>query len=224
MANGLHGYTAKFIRFIEAALPDAGTETEGMTVRDSADSKLKTWKDGEWTELGGGGGGGAGGLIWYTSTDQPGPATEYLTNLEFDVYPASGFVYKWAILNVPDSYVAGNQITLKKGVCVVNSTDTGKDIHFKVQSYLLRVGQSFSTLADTDVSTNPEIAVGGTANIGLAVGDIDITNEDGEIDSIAVSPGDRILMQFYRSTDTETVSVPEDVLFLKDSLIPDFGG
>jgi hypothetical protein len=65
-------------------------------------------------------------------------------------------------------------------------------------------------------STNTELTLS-TANELTSVGDVDLTDGVGEVNSIQVQPNSVLLIKFYRDNTNETSSSSEDARFLKFS-------
>ena len=100
----------------------------------------------------------------------------------------------------------------------VNSTDNTKDVLFRTATYLVKnSGAAMTALAGTPhTSTNTEVAPGATANYGLEIGSLDLTSSIGEINSVAVEPGDILIVRLYRDFANETDSFQGDADLVKD--------
>lgn len=176
--------------------------------------------DSDWVEFGtvSGGGGGSGTLTGYAVDDYLHPeevTVQGVQFLRFDYLDQKSRFYK---IKVPSSYEAGQQIYLSDGVFKVNSTDNTKDILFSADTYLVKkTGATMAALAGTPhTSTNTEVAPGATANYGLAIGDLDLTEADGEVNGVAVAAGDILIVRIYRNFAAETASFQGDADLVRD--------
>ena len=64
---------------------------------------------------------------------------------------------------------------------------------------------------------NTEVTLVGATNILRDIGDLDLTTGIGEIDSVAVTAGDTLLVKFFRDNINETSSALADCRLLKYS-------
>lgn len=203
------------------AIP-AGVRYEGMPVfviSEGANYQLVGGiLNANWEDFGSGGGGGSS-MNWSTVDGRSGPSTSQDDFLDFWDFSDSLIMYIKTSFTVPSSYVPGDQIKLKNGIVRVNSTDTTKDILIRASSYLFLPSNSLeSTNGNLHVSTNTEVAVLANALYGISLGDIDVTTAIGEMDSVAVVPGAKIVTLMYRDLANETAGVPATVQLLKDSM------
>lgn len=149
------------------------------------------------------GGGGAGGSLKWVEN---GPSPELIKEANVEVYAYAlgdaGSQALYALVRVPTSYVAGRQISLKIPVYSVDASGT-----FLIQSVatLIRTGtDTFSSTTNQRTSTNSAItASGGNQNIPQSVV-LDLTSSSGQINSVAVTAGDYIIVKLQRGTDTAT--------------------
>jgi len=147
------------------------------------------------------GGGGGGSLEWLEYTDAPTPDVEN-SGIPFRIYRfQSGLAQAlYASIKVPTTYVAGSPIKLKTEFY---SSDSAGTALIQTLSTLIRQGTDpVSFVTNQRTSTNGAVTMNaGTVNIpqGLA---LDLTDSTGKINSVAVSPGDLILVKLLRATDT----------------------
>lgn len=153
------------------------------------------------------GGGGAGGsLKWVEST---GVAPLLINESGFEVYSFSlgdaGSQAVYAAVRVPSSYVAGRPVSLKIPIYSVDASGT-----FLIQSVstLIRIGtDAYTSTTNQRTSTNTAItATGGNQNVPQAV-ILDLTSSIGQINGVAVTAGDIILVKLIRGTDTAASDV-----------------
>ncbi len=178
-----------------------------LKVYAKTDSFLYTKNDaGLESKLGGGGGGGA--LQWVEAALAP--VSSLQSNFlcyEFDDAVDS---YLYTALRVPSSYAAGSPISLNMVAHCAGSADT-----FLLQTLatLVRTGvDAISSTTNQYTSTNVAITMSaGTVNEPQEI-IFDVSNSNGEINSVAVSAGDLILVRLTRDytndTSTEKVYVP----------------
>ncbi len=170
------------------------------------------------------GGGGGAGLEWYFG-DSNAPVEAILSNglrvLDFSQLPDEQTMYVGLV--VPSSYVPGTQILLTDGKFF--SPLTSGEVLWRTQTNLLKAGVVATTdpLTATDhESTSGQQAVDPQANEIVEIGDIDLTNASGEINSVAVAPGDQLLVKFFRDTSSETSSLAGDARLIRASFQPKF--
>ena len=158
--------------------------------------------DGTWATAGGGGG---GSLTWVEGT----PSPELLREANVDVYSFSsgdaGVQALYATVKVPSSYIAGSPIKLKMPVYSI--IDSGTFLISTVAT-LVRVGVDlYSTTANQRTSTNTAItSTAGNVGEPQAV-DFDLTSSIGQINAVAVSAGDYIIVKLIRGSDTTTLPI-----------------
>lgn len=152
------------------------------------------------------GGGGAGGSLKWV---EDGPSPELIKEANVEVYAYSladaGSQALYALVRVPTSYVAGRQISLKIPVYSISASNT-----FLIQSVatLIRTGtDTFSSTTNQRTSTNTAItASGGNQNIPQSVV-LDLTSSTGQVNGVAVTAGDYIIVKLQRGSDSDTADV-----------------
>ena len=209
--------SADFNTFTEKPLP---VENDIVLIEDSEDSFSK--KKVLLTNLLGGGGGGGGSFAWELN-GLSSPIESIFNNqisvLDFD-YESNHEIF--ASLVVPDSYKAGDQILIK-GMKYFTSATTG-NVFFKTETTLIKAGQDMTSLPTAHVSSNTEFTLTGAANILRDIGDLDLTDISGEIDSVAVDIGDILLVRFLRDNSNESIGANQDCRLLKYSASVKFDG
>jgi hypothetical protein len=164
----------------------------------------------------GGGGGGVGGFT-FSNLNSNGPSEGFV----LDYVPVFLFSHTdeqeiSAFVTVPDSYTAGTQILLQK---VSGLSESSGDVLLECRSYLIKSNQNLSSLPTPHLSSSEESL---TANLLKVWGSFQLTDLDGEIDSVAVSPGDFLLIKFNRKPSLETATLTNDFKFFKLSALPVF--
>ncbi len=151
-----------------------------------------------------GGAGGSRSIEWIVSSPgnnfpSPTPSIDSAANEIFSF--GSGLAQvMYATIRVPSTYAVGSQINLRVLFYSPDSTGTAF-VH--ALGTLVRVGtDAFSSNTNAHLSTNTALTLGGgTVNIPQAVV-CDLTDSAGKINSVAVSPGDLIMVELLRGTDT----------------------
>jgi len=197
-----------FTSFTEKLTPVDG---DFVLIEDSQDTFAK--KKVDLANLIGGGGGGGGSFAWGLNEDiSPGESLQDgMEVLDFDFESVMAIS---ALVIVPGSYKPGDQITLQNAVFF--SADTQDNVLFKGRSTLFKLGEDATAVVNQHVSINAELTLT-TANALTAVGDIDLTDGSGEVNAIAVAPGDILKIELFRDNTNETVSSVEDARLLRYS-------
>lgn len=121
---------------------------------------------------------------------------------------------------VPEGYVAGNLLALMGGVFYCSNTTTGK-VLMKAATTLLKKGNSNLTEStNVHISTNIEANVAAITNDMALIGNIDLTDSTGKINSVDVEAGDILKIRLYRDTDNESASVDDTVLIPRTCFEP----
>lgn len=214
LATGLAKLSFVFETYTTGARPAVGAA--GRVIFNSSISSLQVDTGAVWSSIGGGGG---SALIWRLVDNAPIEANVAGVNVcDFD-YLSSQEI--WAHIQVPESYAAGTQIKLKGGAFATSATAGA--ILFRATSYLLRAASTvLGTHSNSNTSTNAEVAAAPVASRITAIGDIELTDVSGQINAVAVAPGDVILVKLIRDTGNESASAPADARLLRDSFIPKF--
>jgi hypothetical protein len=204
MAGKIQGADVK----TEAELISAGA-TASSLIRDtqiyiSANSINKTLDDAIIDgDVSGGSGGGS--MKWIEGV----PSANTIKEADVEVHTFSladaGSQFLYAMVRVPTTYQAGKQIRCRIPVYSIDSSGT-----FLIQSVarLIRTGtDTFSTTANTRTSTNTAITASGANQNKPQAVILDLTSTIGEINAVAVSAGDYIIVRLQRGTDTATSDV-----------------
>lgn len=152
-----------------------------------------------------GGGGGGSALIWDEPAGSSPLQSFYSNKLSVYVYEASASQELYTEIHVPSSYNAGSPVTLK---VKVYNVDTSGDILMRAQATLVRAGvDDVSSTTNQRTTTNSAITMTSSIDSEVQSIDLDLTDSSGNINGVAVSAGDTIIVRFYRDTDTATSEV-----------------
>lgn len=158
----------------------------------------------DWTLLNFGAGGGAGGgidLEWFEQNEAP--ILDIESNSEVYQFADVDPQFLYGEVRIPDGYVSGKPISLKGHF--FSSLTTGT-VFFKSIATLIRTGtDSTGSTTNRHFSTNAAITVNGTAYVDTAL-ELDLTDTDGLINGVLVSPGDRIKISIRRDTSSDTLA------------------
>lgn len=146
--------------------------------------------------------GGGGGIVLEWEEQANSPVKEIENNIAGYKFTNALAQELYSEFRVPDSYQAGNPITLK---AKFYSPDTSGTVHFKTQSTLLGAASEVTSTTNQRTSTNTAVTMSGANdNIPQEV-EFDLTDGSGEVNAVAVAAGDIILVRLYRdSADTAT--------------------
>ena len=150
--------------------------------------------------------------------DTLGPISEFIDGFLFESFDNVSVQEIFVVFNVPPTYVAGTQIFLKQGkfFCADVSPAT---VQFQSISTLINASTVLGTYTNTYTSTNAAVTLSATSNLITNIGNIDLTDASGEINSVAVQAGDKIRVKLYRLASGST----QDARLLLDSLELTFG-
>lgn len=192
-------------------------ENDIVIIEDSEDSFNK--KKAKLENLLGGGGGGGSFLFELNGDISPIESIESgISTLDFD-FESNMEVY--ASISVPAEYKAGDQIFLRNTSFF--SAGSSDNVLFKAETTLIQAGDDITSLTNKHLSINTELTLS-TANVVTSLGDLDLTDVSGEVNTIAVAPNDILLIRFYRDNTNETISSSEDARLLKFSPSISFTG
>lgn len=168
--------------------------------------------DGEIAPLGGGAGGGSS-LVW--EKDNNGPITSIIDGIKVELFDDVSDHTMYALIAIPTGFRPGKPISLKNGL--VASDSVVGNIKFTTLASIYRSGIVLGSGPVQHTSTNTEITVSGVANTLSSIGTLDLTDGVGEINSVAVAAGDKILIQLFRDSAGETSTAVGDAKLLINS-------
>lgn len=179
----------------------------GLLVYDTDTLTVWQYNGARWVEVGSGGGGGSS-LEWTIDTNGPLPDYGFFQNLFTFIYGEDQQLY--AVYSVPLSYSGVGQI---KMVAKVTSPDTSTaTLHFKTQTTLIAAGDHLGSTTNQRTSANAELNLTVlTSGRALAL-ECDLTDADGKINSVSVSPGDILIIRLYRDDSVATSTAPASFL------------
>lgn len=159
----------------------------------------------------GAGGGGMGGfpVKWVSDVNAPLNVQENLMNVWR--FAAGGSQSLYAVYKVPASYAAGTQLSLR---FQWYSSGTSGNVLLRTVATLIRAAtDAVTSTTYQETSTNSAVTLSaGTVNEPQTVA-ANLTNATGQINSVAVSAGDLIIIKLERATDTATA----DAALIADS-------
>lgn len=210
-------------------LDDQGSDP---TAPAASKTRLFSKSDGLWLRRNGasatrvGSGGGGSSLLWRLISNAPAENDPSGTDLGLEIleFNKDDSQEIWAQIQVPADYVAGTQILLKGGKFA--TTVTSGKVLFKATAYLLQAGTTvIGTYSNSRSSTNAAVTAAGVASRLTSVGDVDLTDTSGQINSVAVAAGDLLLVKLIRDTAGEVSaggSAAADARFIRFAMIPKF--
>jgi hypothetical protein len=167
-----------------------------------------------WQPISGSGGGGGGTTLrWIEGSIAP--INDQLSGFEYRGFGSLDQQELFAILNVPESYVTGKPINIKSGIFFTSAT-TG-NIKFKCETALITGSTVIGTYPNVHNSTNAQVTANAVANTVTYIGDIDLTDSLGEINSVQVQAGDKLRIRLIRDYSNETSPAGQDVRLITDS-------
>ena len=183
----------------------ASTANDGELVYSTDTNSFFVITGGELVPAGGGGGGTS--LIWEKNSSLA-PITEYVDGIKVESFDDESGQEIYATIPVPSSYRAGKPITLKSGIYACASTSG--NVLFSAETKLLKEGSTvLGSLGTAHSSTNSETTVPSTSNELQAIGDVDLSDSSGEINSVAIAAGDKLLVRLFRNNSSESTSASD---------------
>lgn len=150
-----------------------------------------------------GGAGGGGGFRW-TPVDGAAPVEDFeYGDLVYIFQPGNNVQKIQSYLKVPQGYTAGKQVKL---YLALYSTSAAGTILFRATSTLIKKNAT-AIDSTTNQYTSTNVALTNSVAKQYRETLIDLSSNIGEINSVAIAPGDIIKVELYRLTDTDTTDV-----------------
>jgi len=150
-----------------------------------------------------GGGGGGSGIIWEEQGNSP--VKSLKSNASVYTFVAGEAQELYTEIHIPSTYSTGNPIALK---IKAYSAGTSGDILLRAQATLIRAEtDDIASTTNQRTTTNSAITMSSANDNEIQKISLDITDGSGQINSVAVSASDTILIRLYRDTDTDTSDV-----------------
>lgn len=202
--NGYVGVWVAHVNSTPAANPSTTTKYKVYMKSDGYMYKLNSaGVESSVVNAGTGGGGGGGSLKFLERSNSP-----YLTvenNLEVYVFDAGLAQELYAAIRVPQSYVAGSQINMRG---LIYNADTSGNILVRTQATLIRAEvDEVTSTTNQRTSTNSAITMSAANDQEPQKVVWDLSSNSGQINAVAISAGDLIVVRLYRDTDTATSEV-----------------
>lgn len=159
--------------------------------------------------FGGSGGGGGSALLFQESTNSP-IATIGPTGLKTYAFVQGDAQILYAAIKVPQSYLTGTQIFAY--VDFYSPDNTGTAFMQSITTLIRQGTDAITFTGNQRTSSNTAVTLSaGTVNIPQGV-TLDLTDVIGEINGVSVNPGDILLVQLTRGSDTgvSDLQVPTD--------------
>lgn len=157
-----------------------------------------------WQVVGGSGGssgGGGGSLTWKENAGNA-PVATVESFVESHLYASAQSQELYALIKVPNSYTSGRQITMKLEFYSPDSSGTA--LLQTLTTLVRKTTDAISSTTNQRTSTNSAVTLsGGTVNIPQEI-TLDLTSSTGQVNAVAVSAGDLLIVKLTRGTDTAT--------------------
>lgn len=152
------------------------------------------------------GGGGAGGGFTWNEPQGISPIQGEVQGEKIYSYEAGKSNYLVAFLKVPASYVPSSQLGLN---IAHYCAGTGGNMLLKAETTLIRKDTD-AVSSTTNQHTSGNIAISNTVADQYKEAVVDLMSATGEVNLVAVTAGDLLIVRLYRDTD----SLTQDVNFL----------
>ncbi len=193
--------------------------TNGNAYYNTVTHTPRMYQNGSWSDLGSTSPSGVPPLL-FNPNGINAPGVSYTDGVDLLDFDNANSQEIWALVKVPDDYVAGRQIKIKglSYFCNVNSNN----VLLKTITTLLESASSIlGTYTNTHTSTNTE-KTQTVSNRLETVSEIDVSDAAGLINAVAVAPGDMLRIKLYRDNASETVPAAADARVLRYSGVMSF--
>lgn len=166
-----------------------------------------------------GGGGGGGGLLWLPSTLLSAPQEGEVNGFRYHEFSYQDDSDQHSVVgfHVPDSYTPGSQIKLR---LAFSSPSSSNGFKFQTTSTLIRSSDAITST--TNQHTNAQEFTNTLAN-GYHEAEFDLTESDGQVNGVDVSPNDWLALDLTRLTNDANDDDSTAVKFLWSLTQPVFG-
>jgi hypothetical protein len=165
---------------------------------------------GRWIKVpGGSGGGGGGSLRWVEGGNAP--LRNFANEIETYDFGAGLAQALYTTVKVPESYVAG--VPIKMRILAYNPDTSGNILLQSVATLIRKEVDEITSTTNQRTSTNSAITMSAANDNEPQEIELDLTDSGGDINAVAVSPGDLIKVKIQRATDTAT----SDVSLIQDA-------
>ncbi len=200
-------------RIVTQTAANVSIKPNGMAVLRYDDSTSR------WYVLSSSGAGGGGASFRWYEPSSGGMQREVLASgVELFVATNLETSTVFAQVEVPDSYVPGTQIFAKNGK-VFSATTTG-DFLIRSVARIFKANIDGTSTPTGHTSTNSAQTIDGTTNEIVEVSDLQLTDASGQINSVAVQPGDMLLVQLQRLPADAADTLDDDLKIFVDSFEP----
>jgi hypothetical protein len=200
----LNAPTIDAAAFTQSDTPPSNPVTGKVKMYFKTDGKayVRDWSGTE-KKVGGSGGGGSS-LIWDKNTNLP-PVDVSQDGVKLEGFAHTETQELSLVVNVPETYEQTVPIKLVGGSLCTDVTSG--NILIKAETTLIRPNQTVLGLyPNKHTSTNSITVAPAQANLISLIGDIDLTDANGAINSLNVAPGDKLRVRLYRDVANESPS------------------
>jgi hypothetical protein len=189
------------------AIP-SGVRYEGLIVYSVADATnyqlVGGITNGDWKELSGGG--GAGGFTPQWNNDTNAPLFSVVNGVPRWDFDQAAVQSLYCLIKVPNGYAGAKPITMRS--FFTNQDSSTNNVLFQTLTTLIKPGTDLlSSTTNQRTSTNTAKVQSPTLTGKIQVVVNDLTDTSGNINGVAVTPGDTLLVTFFRNaSDTSLVA------------------
>lgn len=161
------------------------------------------------------GGGGGGGLRWQAQTAD-GAVQDFENGEQVFFFPSATAAKSTVMMQVPNGYVAGKQISV---LLTCYTPDSSGNMKMKTTTTLIRQNtDAIDSVTNQYSSTNAQL----TNTVAKAPRRItfDLTDSTGKVNAVSVSPGDILKIELTRDYGNESSAGASDVRFLPSATEP----
>lgn len=151
------------------------------------------------------GGGGGGALKWYEDVNAPIEVADSF--FRFRSFEQGLGQSMYCLFKVPDTYTAGVQVFLKTAF---KSAGTSGTVQIQTVTTLIRMTSDlYTSTTNQRTSTNSAVTLSGATQDKFQALSLDLTDNAGAINSVAIAAGDYILIKITRNAADSATSTAE---------------